>query len=90
MYILSKKGCNMHALQIRNVPAELYNKLKQSSKQSHRSIAGEALSILEAGINSQVNHKDMFEQIDSVREDIRQNYGISESSVKIIREDRNR
>lgn len=78
----------MHALQIRNVPDELYLKLKESSNHNHRSIAGEALSILETCLNIQAGHKNVFEQIDSVREEILQTYGTSESSINLIREDR--
>ena len=81
----------MHAIQIRNVSDELYNKLKNASQGNHRSIAGEALSILEQRLSFINAATDvLFPQIDSVREEIKHNYGSSESSAKLIREDRQR
>ena len=81
----------MHALQVRNVPDALYDKLKAESEIHHRSLSGEIMFILEKHLNSYVNSSDdLFAGIVSVREKMKQKYGPTESSVAMIREDRDR
>ena len=78
----------MHVIQIRNVPDDLFNKLKKVSKMNHRTLSGETLAILEKNLSENNSHDSLFTQISSVREDIRNIYGTSESSLKTIHEDR--
>jgi len=81
----------MHALQIRNFPDELYEKLKKQAKSHHRSLAGEALSVLEQHLlGSPLSRDALFNEIAGVREEIAQQYGTADSSVSLIREDRQR
>jgi len=83
----------MPAIQIRNVPPEVYDKLKNSSRQHHRSIAGEVLAILEAalGIAGEYHTAASIEHsVESVRETIEHRYGKTQSSINDIREDRER
>jgi plasmid stability protein len=80
----------MHAIQIRNVPDELYNKLKKVSKMHHRTMSGETLSILEKNLHESNSEESIFSQIAGIREEIRNTFGASESSLKNIREDRSR
>lgn len=80
----------MHAIQIRNVPDELYTRLKKVSKIHHRTMSGETLAILEKNLYETNSHDSLFSQISSVREEIRNTYGTSESSLKSIQEDRTR
>lgn len=80
----------MHAIQLRNVPDKLYIKLKEVSKKHHRTMSGETLAILEKNLCDTGSEESFFSQIASVREEIRNTYGTSESSLKIIKEDRAR
>jgi plasmid stability protein len=80
----------MHAIQIRNVPDELYTRLKKISKIHHRTLSGETLAILEKNLCETDSRDSLFTQISSVREEIRNTYGTSESSLKTIKEDRAR
>jgi len=80
----------MHAIQIRNVPDELFTKLKKVSKIHHRTMSGETLAILEKNLSEGNSEISLFSQISSVREEIRNTYGTSESSLKTIKEDRAR
>ncbi|MBD3344968.1 MAG: hypothetical protein GF401_07890 [Chitinivibrionales bacterium] len=81
----------MHAIQLRNVPDELYIKLKKQAKQHHRSLAGETLWVLEQQLaHSDYSRNDVFSEINLVREEIQKKYGVGDSSVTLIREDRQR
>lgn len=81
----------MHAVQVRNVPDQLYQKLKAQSSGHHRSLSGEILYILEKHLLSYDNSReDIWSGIVSVHEKIKQTYGVAESSVASIREDRDR
>jgi plasmid stability protein len=40
----------MPALQVKNVPGELYSRLKQTAKEHHRSVSGEVLYLIEHGL----------------------------------------
>jgi plasmid stability protein len=91
VYNYMQNGGNMHALQIRNLPDELYEKLKKQAKSHHRSLAGEALYVLEQHLHgSSFSRDDLFDEIAGVREEIEQKYGATHSSVSLIREDRQR
>lgn len=80
----------MPTIQLRNVPDELFDKLKKISKKHHRTLSGETLAILEASLSEQSSVYPLFSQISSVREEIRHLYGTSESSIETIKEDRAR
>lgn len=82
----------MHALQVRNVPDKVYERLRDASKVHHRSISGEVLHLLEAALGDYkvAGQGDLLSEITSVREDIARRYGVAPSSVDLIREDRDR
>lgn len=80
----------MHAIQIRNVPDDIYHKLKQISKMHHRTMTGETLAILEKALSETNSEESLFSQIASIREEIRNTFGTSESTLKNIHEDRSR
>ena len=82
----------MATLQVRNIPPQIYSRLKAASKAHHRSISGEVLAILESalGCGDEYGVSSTINSIQSVREVIQQQYGKSESSVDSIREDRER
>lgn len=42
----------MPALQVKNVPEDLYGRLKQTAKAHHRSVSGEVLHLIEHGLES--------------------------------------
>lgn len=54
----SNIGVNMPALQIREMPDELYMRLKNSAKINHRSLAQETISMLEQAL--QPVHNDVY------------------------------
>lgn len=81
----------MHAIQMRSVSNEVYQRLKERARRNHRSIAGEALSILEKNLlAAEYGQEDIYERIGMVREQIALRYGTGRSSVEDIREDRRR
>ncbi len=82
----------MATLQVRNIPPDIYSRLKAASRTHHRSISGEVLAILESalGHGEEYGASTTISSIQSVREVIQQQYGKSESSVESIREDRDR
>lgn len=81
----------MHAIQMRSVSDDVYRRLKERARRNHRSIAGEALSILEKNLlANEYEQADIYEQIGMVREQIALRYGRNRSSVEDIREDRRR
>ena len=49
----------MPSLQVRDVPAEIYNTLKQQAKRQHRTIAQETIAILESnlGVGKDLKHR---------------------------------
>ncbi|MFH1760004.1 MAG: Arc family DNA-binding protein, partial [bacterium] len=72
----------MPTIQIKNVPPKIYNKLKSTAKNNHRSISGEVLQILEELlIKNQNNYSDLFDEIETTKDKIESQFGISSSSV---------
>ncbi|RKX70616.1 MAG: hypothetical protein DRP60_15575 [Spirochaetes bacterium] len=61
----------MHTIHIRNVSDELFEKLSESSKYSHRSIAREALVLLrdalDANANEMLKRRRIIHDMDSYR-----------------------
>lgn len=81
----------MHALQMRNVPDKLFERLKNESQKHHRSISHEALAILENHLFDTMSGKeDIFSTINTLREEAAQQYGIDKPCAGTIREDRQR
>lgn len=82
----------MHTIQIRNVPDEVYQKLSEAAKSSHRSLAGHVLHMLETAVDTSAlpSAEALFRDIVMVREDVAKRYGSGPSSVENIREDRSR
>jgi hypothetical protein len=91
VYNMHEKGGDMPALQIRNVPDQVYSRLRQQAKKHHRSLAGEVLHMLEAGLSEPAaDGSDLFQRIWTVREKIADEYGRGASSAESVREDRDR
>lgn len=85
----------MHVLQIRNVNDYVYQKLSESAKRNHRSLAGEVLHILESAVGAGANREtgeydQLFREIENTRLAMVRESGVSPSSVDLIREDRDR
>jgi len=85
------KTCIMPTLQIRNLPQEVYERLKESAKNSRRSLTQEAIEILETALQNKVaderkaRKRNIIEKIrkNNVKTEIK-----IEEVVKWIREDR--
>ena len=82
----------MHTIQVRNVPDEVYERLSQAAKSSHRSMAAHVLHLLETAVDTSAlpSAEALFHDIVVVREDVAKRYGSGPSSVESIREDRSR
>ncbi len=80
----------MHTIQLRNVPDRVYEELVTSARTNHRSLANEALSLLESALvpHEYPRSPDLFREILAVREDIAKQHGTASCSVELIREDR--
>lgn len=82
----------MATLQVRDLPDQIYEKLKKEAKKKHRSLAQQAVITLAKGLDTPSNPKERRSVlIDSLNIDNNQNkkYKLSDP-VKIIREDRER
>jgi plasmid stability protein len=87
--IKKEKGGKMPAIQIKNVPARIYKTLKEKAKNNHRSVSGEVLNILEKALfYKEQDKQSLFDRIDFTRGKIARDFGVAESSVPWIREDR--
>jgi antitoxin FitA len=49
----------MHTITVKNIPAEIYKKLKQHAESSHRSINKEIIACIERSIGSQQVNPDL-------------------------------
>jgi len=82
----------MASLQVRDLPVQLYEKLKKKAKDKHRSLAQQAVITLTKGLEASPDPKSIRTNIlDSLSSDNRINkqYNISDP-VAMIREDRER
>ena len=82
----------MAILQIRDIPEQIYEKLKSEAKKKHRSLAQQAVITLTKGLDTPSNPKERRSLlIDSLKLDNQEkkSYKLSDP-VKIIREDRER
>jgi antitoxin FitA len=50
---------NMHTITVKNIPADIYKKLKQSAESSHRSVNKEIIACIERAIGSQQVNPDL-------------------------------
>jgi len=82
----------MATLQIRDLPDQIYEKLKKEAKKKHRSLAQQAVITLAKGLETPYNPKERRSiLIDSLKTENHKGkkYKLSDP-VKIIREDRER
>lgn len=80
----------MATLTIRNLPADVYERLKKRARANRRSITQEAAVIIEDAVGMADAPPDLWRQVDKVREAIRQRYGAFSDSTPLVREDRQR
>jgi plasmid stability protein len=82
----------MAILQVRDLPDQIYEKLKKEAKRKHRSLSQQAIITLAKGLETPYNPKERRTiLIDSLETDNNKSkkYKLSDP-VKIIREDRKR
>ena len=82
----------MASLQVRDMPDQIYEKLKKEARKKHRSLAQQALITLAKGLETSDNPKERRTiLLDSLSTEQRTNnqYNLSDP-VKIIRQDRER
>jgi plasmid stability protein len=82
----------MRSLQVREVPEYLYNKLLEEARMKHRSLAQEALSVLDRGLGSaQGNRARRQKLVQTIRELPKPPaLVLSVNPVDSVREDRQR
>ena len=82
----------MATLQVRDLPDQIYEKLKKEAKKKHRSLAQQAVIALARGLDTLYNPKEkrslLLENLSRDKLDNKK-YKLSDP-VKIIREDRER
>lgn len=79
----------MATLHVRNVPDEIYERVRQRAARRNRSISAEVLCLLDAA-TARPDEDVLFERINRRRSLLRQRVGEFPSSVQLIREDRDR
>lgn len=80
-------GCTLIA---RNLPAEVYARLKERAKRSRRSITQEAATIIEDSVGQAGASADPWTEMSRIREALRTRAGDFRDSTGLIREDRRR
>lgn len=81
----------MKNLSLRDVPDDLYQKIKEIAECERRSINQQILVLLERAVQQQKRPKtNLLERIDRRREAIAARVGIMPDSTDLIAEDRNR
>ena len=79
----------MPALTIKNIPDELYNDLKLSAAQHHRSINSEVIVCLKRTLQSgKINPEDKLKNILALRADILPGAVTADEITQVINEDR--
>ena len=80
----------MSTLHVRNVPDDLYERIRQQAKRHNRSISAEVITLLQRALNNR--HVSQAELLDNIQR--RRFYRPSEhgapESIGLIREDRER
>jgi plasmid stability protein len=82
----------MPILHIRNVPDELYERLRRRAVAQHRSLSAEVIELLEAGVRAiptPEEFDDWLERARKLREELRIE-GFSFDTTAALREDRER
>ncbi len=79
----------MAALQVRNMPDDLYKKLVLMAKKDHRSIAQETIVVLSAALNNPAHTKERRQAL-MKKWKIKPNTSHYEDPVTLIRADRDR
>ena len=82
----------MPSIQVRDLPEQIYNKIKNNAQKDHRSLSQQAIVTLKKGLGIDENHKErrriLVDQIMSRRVDF--DIAKLENPVNLIREDRDR
>jgi plasmid stability protein len=81
----------MPTLHVRDVPAELYEALRQRAEAEGRSLSAQVIKLLKVGVRLPPPPDDAFwDRIERRRKELERRYGQFPSSVDDIREDRER
>jgi plasmid stability protein len=87
-----KRRCVMPSIQIRDLPEQIYNKIKNNAQKDHRSLSQQAVVTLKKGLGIDENHKErrriLVDQIRSRR--VAFDIAKLEDPINLIREDRDR
>ena len=82
----------MPSVQVRDLPEQIYNKIKNNAQKDHRSLSQQAIVTLKKGLGIDENHKErrriLVDQIMSRR--VAFDIAKLENPANIIREDRDR
>jgi plasmid stability protein len=82
----------MPSIQIRDLPEQIYSKIKNNAQKDHRSLSQQAIVTLKKGLGIDENHKErrriLVDQIMSRR--VAFDIAKLENPVNLIREDRDR
>ena len=82
----------MPSIQIRDLPEQIYSKIKKNAQKDHRSLSQQAIVTLKKGLGIDENHKErrriLVDQIMSRR--VAFDIAKLENPVNLIREDRDR
>jgi len=80
------------SIQVRDLPEQIYNKIKNNAQKDHRSLSQQAIVTLKKGLGIDENHKErrriLVDQIMSRR--VAFDIDKLENPVNLIREDRDR
>jgi len=80
----------MPRLTVRNLPREVYDRLRDRARRHRRSITQEAAAIIEQVLGRAGAPQEIWQQVDRLRERIRSRYGTFPDSTPLTREDRQR
>ena len=80
----------MTALQIRDLPEEIYEKIKELSEQEHRSLSSQVLTLLEQSLQSETNETNRTQLIKSIKQQQSEWSRELPEPSRLISEDRNR
>ncbi len=79
----------MATLHVRNVPDDIYERVRQLAARRNRSISAEVVSLLHLA-TARLDEDALYERINRRRSVLRRKVGEFPSSVTLIREDRDR
>jgi len=81
----------MPNLTVRNIPRDIYKRLKESARRNHRSLNAEILAALsdeDAWTRRRLQIAAVIPQLDRARAELARKYPNAPDSVQLIREDR--